>query len=384
MPADHLTDAARMVGCGLAVAAVALPVGLTAWAVARRAGTPLLPRPRPLRVPWTGFEVIVGFLALNAVVPGLVFEALSRSGFYQHVYGPDFPPAPTAPAPPPEVSAAVAGAPVAVGAADQQAELAVVRGLWTGVVALPVQLALLLFLRAAVYPAWRSPATVRTLPARVALAVAGWAVVTPVVLGVHAGVNLAFDALGWRLEEHPLSRLSPSRPVVDRVLFLLQAGVTTPILEEVLFRGLLFGWLAGGRGMLDPPPNSNQPRPAPDRRVWTILAVTLLTAAFTGRGAGEWLAGPTRGPVLFAIVLALGWVALRFIRKRKRRSVGAVYASAALFAVVHSSVWPTPLPLFVLGLGLGWLALRTRGILAPVIVHGLFNAVSVLFVLRGG
>jgi membrane protease YdiL (CAAX protease family) len=47
-------------------------------------------------------------------------------------------------------------------------------------------------------------------------------------------------------------------------------------------------------------------------------------------------------------------------------------------------VWPSPIPLFVLGLGLGWLAVRTRGILVPAIVHGLFNAVSGVFVLRGG
>ena len=39
--------------------------------------------------------------------------------------------------------------------------------------------------------------------------------------------------------------------------------------------------------------------------------------------------------------------------------------------------------LFVLGLGLGWLAVWTRGLLVPVLVHGLFNGVSVLFVLRG-
>ena len=33
---------------------------------------------------------------------------------------------------------------------------------------------------------------------------------------------------------------------------------------------------------------------------------------------------------------------------------------------------------------LGWLAVRTNGVLVPVVVHGLFNAVSVVYVLRGG
>src|SRR6185312_10343408 len=106
VPADLWTDAVRMAGCGLTVAAVAAPVGLAGWVLARRAGVPVLPRPRPWRVPWTGFEVIVGFLALAEVVPGLVSLALSQSGFYQQVYGSDFPPAATSPAPAVEVSAA--------------------------------------------------------------------------------------------------------------------------------------------------------------------------------------------------------------------------------------------------------------------------------------
>jgi membrane protease YdiL (CAAX protease family) len=89
----------------------------------------------------------------------------------------------------------------------------------------------------------------------------------------------------------------------------------------------------------------------------------------------------TRGPVLFALGLVAGWLVLRQAT-RNRRTVGSVYASASLFAVVHSAVWPSPIPLFILGLGLGWLAVRTRGPLAPAIVHGLFNVVSVLFVLR--
>ena len=63
--------------------------------------------------------------------------------------------------------------------------------------------------------------------------------------------------------------------------------------------------------------------------------------------------------------------------------IRALYVSAAFFALVHSAVWPTPIPLFFLGLGLGWLAVRTRGIFVPVIVHGLFNAVSAVYVLRG-
>ncbi|MBX9580524.1 MAG: CPBP family intramembrane metalloprotease, partial [Gemmataceae bacterium] len=101
-------------------------------------------------------------------------------------------------------------------------------------------------------------------------------------------------------------------------------------------------------------------------------------------GVAALTGGRSVGPAAFALVLPAGWAALRQVVRRKRRTVGAVYASAALFAEVHSAVWPSPIPLFVLGLGLGWLAVRTRGVLAPAVVHGLFNLVSVLYVLRGG
>ena len=51
------------------------------------------------------------------------------------------------------------------------------------------------------------------------------------------------------------------------------------------------------------------------------------------------------------------------------------------------AVWPTPIPLFALGLSLGYLAYRTQSLVAPVVLHGLFNAVAglaILYVYLGG
>ncbi len=56
----------------------------------------------------------------------------------------------------------------------------------------------------------------------------------------------------------------------------------------------------------------------------------------------------------------------------------AIYGTSLLFAAMHSGVWPSPIALFVLGLGLGWLAYRTRSLVGPILVHALFNGVACL------
>lgn len=318
MPAEFWTAAAAMAMAGGFVAAAAVPVGAAAWALARR---PLLPRAEPWRVPFGGFELTMAF-ALVLVIQSAV---------------------------------ASAGAlPVAV-----------------GVIALPIQLAVLVAAWRALVPRWKPFRTGTTYPGLVAVAVLVWAVLTPVVLLVHAAVTLAFGLLDLPLDEHPLTQMG-GRDALDRFLFALQACVAAPVIEEVMFRGLLLSWTTGGRERhacrLPQPPVA-----PPVVRPWLVMGFGILFAATSGK----------TGPVVFAGLLAAGlgvvWVTVR----RGKRHVRGIYATAAFFALIHASVWPSPIPLFVLGLGLGWLAARTRGVLAPILVHGLFNAVSAVFVLRG-
>lgn len=377
MPADLTSESSRMVASGLTVAAVAVPAGLIAWRIALRTGEPLLPRPKPWRVPWTGFEVFVAFFLVNALIPLLVTAALNQSGFYKEVDGPAL--SSNASGPSFESQAAAVGTPAAAVISERKAEAATVRALWVGLLSLPLQLGILLGGLRLLWPQGRLSPACRSIPACVALAMFVWVVLTPVVLIIHMTVNVVFTKLGWAPTEHPLSRLAGSRPLLVQVLFLFQAAIAAPLVEEILFRGVLLGWLVGGRSVLDRAASTRQ-RPASDRRVWPVLAIGAVMALALSPDGFSFVT-PTRGAVVFAAVLLLGWIGLRRLT-RKKRTLGAIYASAALFAVVHSEVWPTPLPLFVLGLGLGWLAVRTRGVLVPAIVHGLFNAVSVLFVLR--
>jgi membrane protease YdiL (CAAX protease family) len=59
----------------------------------------------------------------------------------------------------------------------------------------------------------------------------------------------------------------------------------------------------------------------------------------------------------------------------------AIFGTSLLFACIHTSVWPTPVPLFVLALGLGVLAQRTQSLVGPIVLHGLFNGISCVLLL---
>jgi membrane protease YdiL (CAAX protease family) len=238
------------------------------------------------------------------------------------------------------------------------------------VVALPFELALLVVAWRSLYPRWR--AFRGGIAARIGLGVTGWAVLMPGVLAVHAGVLLVFAALDWQPTEHPLTQLGELSPF-GQALFFAQTCLAAPLVEEILCRGLLLPWAIGARERNAGGPQT-PPLVPPVIRPWLVLAFSALRVIESGR----------IGPAILLATLAAGlgviWVTVR----HGRRHVRGVYATAAFFALIHSNIWPTPIPLFALGLGLGWLAVRTRGVLAPAIVHGLFNAVSAVFVLRGG
>lgn len=81
------------------------------------------------------------------------------------------------------------------------------------------------------------------------------------------------------------------------------------------------------------------------------------------------LAGPLLEEVLLRGVV-LGAVA------RKLGAWPAIVGCALAFALLHVSLWSL-LPLTVLGVGLGWLAVRSRSLWPAVLAHVLYNAVLV-------
>jgi membrane protease YdiL (CAAX protease family) len=246
-----------------------------------------------------------------------------------------------------------------------------------GTLALPLQLL-----------AWRGLlATVEPFPARLVTprhtsrdmraGYATWLVITPVVYGIGMLTLLVQWWIGGQAEQHPLLKMFDSGPVPTGVILLLvaEAVIAAPVREELLFRGILLPWLA--------------------KREWGG-DVALMLAAGVGvalRSGGDMVwsdpgAVASRfGPALLVIALAplarpmAKWRCFRRILpirddEERARSIRAVVGSAALFACVHSNVWPTPIPLAVLALALGWLAVRTQSIIGPIVAHILFNTVA--------
>jgi membrane protease YdiL (CAAX protease family) len=220
--------------------------------------------------------------------------------------------------------------------------------------------------------------------------------VTPAAFCVFALANLAHAWLtGQPPDKHPLTALGEAGGTREWTMFVVQTVLLAPILEELLFRGLLLPWLAQTRA---PTPDAPFTLP-PGRRPWAIMAVAVCVA-FVLHAEDinrTWAAGDHYGaaahlvPALFFLALVpllYGTSNLsklrRHLRIRSRQDVQAIFASSALFAAVHAHVWPSPVPLVVLAIGLGYLYLRTRSLVGPIVVHGMFNAVSALYLLLGG
>jgi membrane protease YdiL (CAAX protease family) len=315
----------------LAWSIVAVLGGLAVMALCRKLpGKPFFPAQRPGPIPWTGSEVVLSFFAL--LLWPLLFHVL------------------------------LAGKPGPDAAQDSSSLL-------DSALAFPFVLGtigLLLYLAhvAHGYPFRRTLVRffLRNFRANVGAGYLVWLIVCPVVLLVNTASVLVYTALtGEAPREHPLVRALHQEPgLVPWILVFLNAVVLAPILEEVLFRGVLQSWMSRA-----------------GRSVDAVAGLAVLVASLDVQKQGF-------GPAIFTIALLPGYLTADYWARPwlPRPGAGrAVYGSALLFAAFHSSNWPAPVPLFLLGIGLGCLAYRTQSLIGPIFMHGLFNAVACVLLL---
>jgi membrane protease YdiL (CAAX protease family) len=105
-----------------------------------------------------------------------------------------------------------------------------------------------------------------------------------------------------------------------------------------------------------------------ERRDGTALAAVIVSAVIAAPGAEEFF---------FRRVLQ-GWLEKRF---PEPSGVTAIVLSAAAFALAHQGQGLAYVPLLPFGLVLGTLARQTGSIVACIVAHALFNAISVGIVL---
>jgi len=312
-------------------------------------------RPQP-PVPWTGLDVIAGLMFVLIFCPMLGVWVLEATHFFQRYYDSN-------------VIEIVRDKP-----ADADLDLARARlGLWVNSLVVPLQVIglPLFFFALNGYRPQQLGLTTRRFGLNLGLGVLAAVLLTPPVLRLNLLVTEAFAK--WtaiQIEPHPFQKMAEQLQPLEMVVLVFAVVVAAPLLEELVARGLLQPWFAS--------------------RAWgghLAMTVALLLALqkrsdgisdALGKGNLAALFGELT-PAFFVLALVPGYLVIWW---RSRTPVApALYGTALLFAAAHSSVWPTPVALFVLGLGLGYLYHQTRSLVGPVVLHGLFNAVGCVLLL---
>lgn len=148
-------------------------------------------------------------------------------------------------------------------------------------------------------------------------------------------------AMIWRPEKHPVELMLYDQfsPRVALLAFV-SAVILAPIVEELMFRGILQRWLyklaGGGR---DQASKELATDPIDD--------------------FDDSTAQPTE-------------------TANQGAAAVAILSTSLLFAAVHLPQWPAPIPIFVLSLGLGMVYHETGNLVASMTLHALFNGFSTL------
>jgi membrane protease YdiL (CAAX protease family) len=378
---DEVIKQLRWEGLAYAIvagAALLVLFGLFAFVPALRRRWLPLPRLRP--GVWTGNEVFFAFCIMLGF-PTLIVEILLRIGFFTPLIGP-------APAlDDTDMERAVYGVQCVI--VSSPLSLTVILGMVLG----------MMYARTGTRPhryglTWGRPV------ANAVLGLLAFVASRPVLIGIFLLAALVFPA---RPDDPLLELATRGMPEWEWALIAFQTIVAAPILEEVLCRGILQGWLrratlAGQIGLLAMAlfltvfvNQAGLGRLFASLAFISLLAVGYACAlmrlrrqfALNDDELKDWQVLPSRPPLDSALTGGEeeAWAAREQARARDEaratqwadaNATLAILGSALFFAAMHSN-WPGPIALFPMGLMLGWMARRTQSLIGPITFHALFN-----------
>jgi membrane protease YdiL (CAAX protease family) len=340
-----------------AITVILMTIGFAIWGLP----SSLWPPRRNRLVPWTGLEVLAAFVVIEFLAPLAIDMLLLHSGIFRWVYE-------------------LTGGNFETSFGHDPEKLNRHLAVWGPCFGYPVILGSIAiwFRLVPGFHLYQLGLTTRRLWHFVVLGWLAW-----IVFGLPCDLFYLVMNKGYQLlfpgppEIHTVMQIAMEIPTrFEWAMLILSAVLVAPFLEEFLFRGLLLRWLIA--------------RPT---GVQIVLCLALGMAALARVSKIE-EALHTQGvyglfgalaPILFAALIYAGIESSNRLGLDRRRLIEwrAIQASSLLFAIAHANFWPSPVALFLLAIGLGWLACRTQSIVPCIVTHALFNAVACVELILG-
>src|SRR5271157_1787033 len=206
----------------------------------------------------------------------------------------------------------------------------------------------------------------REWPRQMGIGVQAAMLMTPLVWAIQF-----LAVLIWRSQTHPVEQmvLEKLTPGVA-ILAVLSTMVLAPLIEELLFRGILQRWLGG----------FVEDRPLPT----TTIQENGRSANLEPESSSFFLDSndpPTESTAIGPVSeISLSDHHLQE-QPSSRSSNLPILLTSIFFAAMHLPQWPAPIAIFLLSMALGTVFQRTGSLLASITMHATFNGINTLLLL---
>jgi membrane protease YdiL (CAAX protease family) len=197
-----------------------------------------------------------------------------------------------------------------------------------------------------------------------ALGIGAMLFVAPIIYAVQLVVLLIWPA--DPTNDHPVKKMLEEQFTAGVVyLAIVSAVVLAPLLEELMFRAILQGWLSA---WLERHRNARSRRTLKPSVALQGLSGDGIAADYWELDANTetsfWEKIPTSSDPSVDQTHRMPWL--------------AVVLTSLFFATVHLPQWPAPIAIFVLSLALGTVYQRSGSLIASSFMHATFNGLSTI------